>query len=157
MSVRRAAVGVLIAAGALAVVAGIATAKLKTRSDSTTIAADGNGSATAKCPRGSEAVAGGFSAPGFDPTFGAGPSNLPFTSKRTSDRRWKTQAHNFGSTESGRLISYAYCNTHQPGLKVRSKRRLLSAGDPGSATATCPSGSEAVSGGFGSPDADGSS
>jgi hypothetical protein len=156
MSARRAVVGFLIAVGALAVVGGIASAKLKTRSDRTTITAHGNGSATAKCPHGSEAVAGGFSAPGFDPRFN-GRSILSFTSKRTGNRRWKTQGHNFSSTnpQSGKLISYAYCNTHEPDLKVRSKSRVLSAFDPGSATAKCPRGSEAVSGGWTSPDAAG--
>jgi hypothetical protein len=154
MSARRAVVGVLFAAGALAVAAGIATAKLRTRSDTTRVPANANRAATARCPKGSEAVAGGFSAPGFDPAF-TGRSILPFTSKRTGNRRWKTQGHNFSSTQSGRLISYAYCNTHEPGLKVRSKSRLLSAGDPGSAVAKCARGSEAVSGGWTSPDAAG--
>ena len=152
MSLRRVAVSALIAAGVLAIAAGIATAKLQTRSKSTTIAADGNGKATAKCPRGSEAVSGGFAAPHFDPNF-SGRSILPFGSKRAGDRKWKTKGYNFASTQSGKLITYAYCDTHQPGLKVRSKTTSLQPFHPGSVTAKCPSGSEAVSGGFASPDA----
>ena len=128
------------------------TARLQTKSKSKTIAADTNGAATAKCKRGSEAVSGGFAAPGLDPTF-TERSILPFTSKRKGHRKWKTRGYNFANTQSGRLISFAYCDTREPGLEVRSKTKTLPAFDPGSATARCPRGSEAVSGGFGSPDA----
>jgi hypothetical protein len=152
MSARRAALGFLIAAGALAVVAGFATAKLKTRSDRTTIGPGKNGTATTKCPKGSEAVSGGFATPHFDPGFN-GRSVLPLTSKRTHGRKWKTRGYNFSDHGRGKLFSFAYCDTHQPGLQVRSKHERLRAGDPGSATAKCPRGSEAVSGGFASPDA----
>jgi hypothetical protein len=152
VSARRVAVSVLLAAGVLAIAAGIATAKLQTRSKSTTIAADGNGKAVAKCPRGSEAVSGGFAAPRFDPSF-SGRSILPFTSKRAGNRKWKTKGYNFSATQSGRMISFAYCDTHQPGLTVRARSIVLPAFDPGSVTAKCPRGSEAVSGGFTSPDA----
>ena len=152
MSARRFAVSLLVAAGALAVTAGIATARIQTKSQGKTIAADTNRKATAKCQRGSEAVSGGFAAPRLDPTF-TERSILPFTSKRKGHRKWKTQGHNFADTQSGRLISFAYCDTHEPGLKVRSKTKTLPAFDPGSATARCPRGSEVVSGGFASPDA----
>jgi hypothetical protein len=155
VSARRVAVSVLIAAGALAVAAGMATAKLETRTKTKTIAGGASGGATAKCPKGSEAVSGGFAAPGFDPTYD-GRSILPFTSRRVGDRRWKTRGHNFSeSGMPGRLISFAYCDTHQPGLKTRSKIASLPSGSPGSATARCPHGTEAVSGGFRSPDAAG--
>src|SRR5436190_15777548 len=134
MSARRAAVGFLVAAGALAVVAGIATAQLKTRSDSTTIPRRDNGNATARCPRGSEPVSGGFATPHFDPAF-TGRSILPFTSRRAHGRSWKTRGFNFSDHAVGKLFSYAYCDTHQPGLVVRSKRARVPRGGAGSATA----------------------
>jgi hypothetical protein len=152
VSVRRVAVSALIAAGVLAIAAGIATAKLQTRSKSRAIGGDGTGVAAAKCPRGSEAVSGGFAAPHFDPSFD-GRSILPFRSKRAGDRKWKTRGYNFSPTQPGRLISFAYCDTNQPGLKVRWQSLRLHSLRPGSATAKCPRGSEAVSGGFASPDA----
>ena len=100
-------------------------------------------------------MAGGFAAPGFDPTYD-GRSILPFTSKRVGDRRWKTRGHNFSeSGQRGRLISFAYCDTHQPALSFRTKIVSLRSGSPGAATARCPRGTEAVSGGFRSPDAAG--
>jgi hypothetical protein len=155
MSARRVAVSVLIAAAAFALIVGIATGRIATRSKSTRIAGGANGGASAKCPKGSEAVAGGFAAPGFDPTYN-GRSILPFTSKRVGNRRWKTRSHNFSENgERGRLISFAYCDTHQPGLSFRTRIVSLRSGSPGSATARCPRGSEAVSGGFRSPDAAG--
>jgi hypothetical protein len=152
VSPRRVAATALIAAGIVAIAAGMATAKLQTRSKGTRIAGDGNGAAAAKCPRGSEAVSGGFAAPRFDPTF-SGRSILPFSSKRAGNRKWKTKGYNFSPAQSGRLISFAYCETRQPRLSFRSTTVRLSKLHPGSATATCPSRSEAVSGGFASPDA----
>ena len=152
MSARRITVTALIAAGVVAIAAAMATAKLQTRSKSTRIAADGNGAAAAKCPRGSEAVAGGFAAPRFDPSFD-GRSILPFSSKRAGNRKWKTKGYNFSPAQSGKLISFAYCDTHHRGLSFRSTTVQLPKLHPGKAIAKCPSGSEAVSGGFASPDA----
>jgi hypothetical protein len=138
---------------------GIAVAKLTVESAATDVAPNQKGSATAKCPRGSEAVAGGFASPDFDPLFN-GASIIHYDSHRTSDREWKTLAHNFGQT-SGELDAYAVCDTHSPGLLIRSKTRTVGPGGtkradpPGVRTlvAKCPKGSEAVSGGFSSPDA----
>jgi hypothetical protein len=155
VSTRRVAISAVIAAGALALAVGVATARIESHSKSTTIAGGASRGATAKCPQGSEAVAGGFAAPGFDPTYD-GRSILDFTSKRVGDRRWKTRGHNFSENGTpGKLISFAYCDTEQPGLSFRSEIVSLPAGSPGSATAKCPHGTEAVSGGFRSPDAGG--
>jgi hypothetical protein len=148
VSARKFVVGVLIAAGLIALVGGIATAKVKTKTKSTTIAGDSNGKVSAKCSRGSEAVAGGFTAPGFDPTF-QDRAPLPFTSKRAGDRKWKTQGHNFGDNPA-KLKSIAYCDTKEPNLRVESKTESVPAFTTGSATARCPQGSEAVSGGWAS-------
>ena len=155
MSVRKFAIGLLVAAGAVAVMAGIATARIKSESKTKTVAALSDRSVSAKCGRGSEAVAGGFVAPGFEPTF-TGRSILPVASKRTSDRKWKTKGYNFSATQSGKLKSIAYCDTQEPNLNVRSKTTTLPAQpSTGSATAKCPRGSEAVSGGWATPDGQG--
>jgi hypothetical protein len=70
------------------VLAGIAAARLTSESGSTTIAPQQNGTAAARCSSGT-AVAGGFSAPGFDPTARTGPAILSFASKRAGDGKWK--------------------------------------------------------------------
>src|SRR3954454_19768037 len=90
---------ILIAAGTVVVVlaamAAIAAAALSTRSKSVDIRDGHDGSTTAACPSGSEAVSGGFASPGFDPkAVGAG--NLVFTSHRVNSDQWRAQAHNFG-------------------------------------------------------------
>ena len=145
MSPRRLAVGVLIAGATFALVGAIAAAGIKTTSKSTTIVAQQFGTTTADCPRGSEAVAGGFASPGFDPTF-VGSGIVESGSKRVGDRAWKTSGFNWGLA-TGKEVGYAYCDTHEPGLKVESGSTSVPAYSNGSATATCPGGSEAVSGG----------
>jgi hypothetical protein len=146
---------------------GIAVAALSVRSDSTPVAPDEKGSATAKCPRGSEAVAGGFASPGFDPRFND-QSIVHFDSHRTSDREWQTQGHNFGEGGAdpmkvpvdGEMDAYAVCDSKSPPILVKSKTKSVSRfpivkrADPqgvGTAVAKCPKGTEAVSGGFSSP------
>ncbi len=146
MSPRRLAIGVLVAGATFALVGAFAAAKIKTRSKSTTIAAQDFGTAAAKCPKGSEAVAGGFASLGFDPEF-KGPAIFASGSKRVGHRAWKTSGFNFGGA-TGKEVGYAYCDTHKPGLKVESNGTSVPAGSTASATATCPGGSEAVSGGF---------
>jgi hypothetical protein len=146
---------------------GIAAAALSVRSDSATVPPDEKGSATAKCPRGSEAVAGGFASPGFDPIF-ENQSIVHFDSHRISDREWGTQGHNFGDggadpmkvPADGEMDAYAVCDSKSPPIVVKSKTKSVSRfpavkrADPqgvGTAIAKCPKGSEAVSGGFSSP------
>jgi hypothetical protein len=146
VSPRRLAVGVLIAGVTFALVGAIAAARIKTRSESTTIAADQIGSTTPRCPRGSEAVAGGFASPGFDPQFGDA-SIFPSVSKRGRHRAWKTSGFNFGGA-TGKQVGYVYCDTHGPGLKAESDSTSVPPRSIDSATARCPGGSEAVSGGF---------
>ena len=84
----------------------------------TTIASNDNGSAAAKCPRGSEAFSGGWQSPKNvtgDNAFFA------FTSKRAGDRKWKVTAFNDDNTNSHDLKVFAYCDKRQPGLVERSK------------------------------------
>src|SRR5207244_2022308 len=75
--------------------AGIAAARLSSESGSTTIAPQQNGTATAKCGSGSTAVAGGFAAPGLDPSAETGPAILTYASGRPADRKWGASGHNF--------------------------------------------------------------
>lgn len=146
MSPRRLAVGVLIAGATFALVGAVAGAGIKTESERTTIASQQIGATTAHCPRGSEAVAGGFASPGFDPDF-VDASILPSASKRGRHRAWKTMGFNFGGA-TGKQVGYAYCDTHEPGLKAKSETTSVPPFSIRSATARCPGGSEAVSGGF---------
>src|SRR5918994_2251551 len=117
---RRLGIGALTATGLLIVVSAGAGA-LKTKSASTTIAAGADGSVTAKCKKGSEAVSGGFESPGFVFPFDsiAGPSNFSFESRREGRRKLVASAHNSGS-DPGTLISDAYCDKDKPGLKTRT-------------------------------------
>jgi hypothetical protein len=148
-----------VAVAALLGIAGIATAALSVKSDSVTVDQDLKGSATAKCPRGSEAVSGGFASPDFDPRFNDA-SIIHFDSHRTSAREWQSQAHNYGDA-SGELDAYAVCDSKSPPIVVRSKTKWVNPTPPvvmrsdppgvGTAIAKCPKGSEAVSGGFASP------
>jgi hypothetical protein len=162
-----------VVAGALAAVllafAGVAAAALSVTSDSTSVAPEKKGTATAKCPRGSEAVAGGFASPGFDPQF-ENQSIVHFDAHRTSDREWATKGTNFGRggadpkvPADGEMDAYAVCDSKSPPIVVKSETKSVTAlpplvvmrSDPkgvGTAVAKCPKGSEAVSGGSASPD-----
>ena len=105
-------------------------------------------SVTAKCPRGSEAVAGGFSNPDFDNFQSASSADaFPSASKRVGERRWKVTAYNQGSGP-GTIVSVVYCDTAEPGLTTRTKDVSIADNELGSATAKCPKGRKAVSGGF---------
>jgi hypothetical protein len=137
--------------------AGIAAARLSSESSSTTIAPQSNGTATAKCGPGSTAVAGGFAAPGLDPTAGTGPAILTYASTRPTDGKWRASGHNFnnpspaparGIPGAGPLVAYAYCDKHDPSVTVRSKSSTVDPGGHASLSPKCPRGSEAVSGGF---------
>jgi hypothetical protein len=127
----------------------LASGALSEHLKAVTIQPQADKTATASCPSGSEAVSGGFSAPGFDPQF-KGASNIPFGSRRTGDDGWTVDGKNFGMT-SGTMFSYAYCDTHEPNLAVATKTRTIAGAANGSTAATCPRGSEAVSGGWQSP------
>jgi hypothetical protein len=129
----------------------LASAALSEHSKSVTIAAETDGSATAPCPSGTEAVSGGFAAPGFDPQF-VGASIIPFGSRRTGNDDWTIDAKNFsqGAT-SGKLSSYVYCDRHEPGLVKATKTTSIASQTNGSAAAECPRGTEAFSGGWQSP------
>lgn len=153
-------VAVIAGIGALAALTGVAAASLTTASKTVTVASGADGSTAARCPSGSEGVAGGFSAPGFDPTARTGPAILLFASHRDGDRNWDVAGHNFheaspspAATEpgSGQLSAYVYCDKSDPQLFVRSKSTTVDPQTTGSAQADCPTGAKAVSGGFADP------
>jgi len=129
--------------------AALASAALSEHLKSVTIPAQDDGTATASCPSGTEAVSGGFASPGFDPQFN-GASNIPFGSRRTGDDGWKVDGKNFGAT-SGTMSSFVYCDRHEPRLVKATKTTSIAAETNGSAAAKCPRGSEAFSGGWQSP------
>jgi hypothetical protein len=147
---------VLVGASTFFALAGVATARLTSESGSVTIAPQQNGTATAKCGSGSAAVAGGFAAPGFDPTADTGPANITFASSMSGKRKWQASGHNFHNpapspkvdTGSGPLVAYAYCDKHDPSVTVRSKSMMVDSLAHASVTPKCRRGSEAVSGGF---------
>jgi hypothetical protein len=145
--------GAIVTAIALAAIGASAVA-LKTRSASTTIAPADDGSSTAKCKRGSEAVSGGFESPGFVPPLDsvAGPAVFSFESRREGKRKIAASAQNSGS-DPGELISDAYCDKDPPGLRTKTASTArIDFLDDDSATAKCRKGSEAIWGGFDSPD-----
>jgi hypothetical protein len=132
--------------GALSVVAfagatALAGKGLKTKSATESIDPGENGSATAKCKRGTKAVSGGFEAE-FDP---AGAIVLTTESRRTSGREWGSTAYS-ASPEAGDLTSFAYCRDQK--LKTKSATTEVDPGELASVTARCRRGEKAVSGGF---------
>jgi hypothetical protein len=129
--------------------AGVAAARLTSESGTTTIAPQDNGTATAKCGSGSAAVAGGFAAPGLDPTADTGPAILTYSSNRPVDGKWQASGHNFSRADSppakgvpgaGPLVAYDYCDKHDPSVAVRSKSTTVDGGGHASLTVKCRAG-----------------
>lgn len=98
------------------------------------------GSVVAKCPHGSQAIAGGFASNG---------GIIALTSKRAGKRGWKVGGASIGNPggQSGPLTAYAYCKDPGPKIVTRSKDTTVSSAFRTS-TAKCPKHSKAVSGGF---------
>jgi hypothetical protein len=137
--------------------AGIAVARLSSESASTTIAPQQNGTAKARCSIGSKAVAGGFAAPGLDPTADTGPAILTYSSGLDGNHKWTASGHNFnnpmpspakGVPGAGPLVAYAYCDKHDPSVSVETRTTTVAGGGHATLTPKCPRGREAVSGGF---------
>jgi hypothetical protein len=110
------------------------------------------GSATAKCPRGTKVVSGGFDNPDFDFQGGSTGTNIrPYEMRKVGKRRWKVSASN-RSNNAGTLVAYAYCHDGKA-LKTKrvSKSLVLKPGAPrATAIARCKRSQRAVSGGFSS-------
>jgi hypothetical protein len=137
--------------GALALVVATATAalggnKLKTKAETVEVGPGEQGSATAKCPRGTKAISGGF-----DEDFRV-LDDFPNESSRTGGRRWTSEAFNSVFGDPADLTSFAYCRDE----KVKSQSTTGSVagtaepGTPAYATLAtkCKRGTKAVSGGF---------
>jgi hypothetical protein len=133
-----------VAAAAVVAVAGTAGAALKQKSVEFTVAADQETEETAKCKRGQGAVAGGF----FVETDGSGGLLPTFESQRDGKRGWNYRLYSSDATEA---TVYAYCDKHEPELKVKAATEALPDDSVGTVTARCGRGKQAVSGGFDAP------
>jgi hypothetical protein len=141
------AAGAGIVVAVLVVATGVALAGLSDHSKTKTIGPSGKGAVTAKCPKGSEAAAGGFVGAFSNPDG----KNLGFASRRTTARGWKAGAWNLDETHSAKLTAHAYCSKRPLHLKVKTAKKALGFEQQGSATAKCPRGTKVVSGGFAGP------
>lgn len=97
------------------------------------------GSVVARCPHGSQAIAGGF---------GTNQSVITLISKRAGKRGWKVGGVNI--TDSGspdRLVAYAFCKAPGPKIVTRSKDATVSSTFRNTSV-KCPKHSKALSGGF---------
>ena len=106
------------------------------------------GTAVATCPKGSEAVSGGFASPnsadqGRDATY-------PFTSKRVGDRKWKVRAINNDRQHSRKLKAFAYCDKREPGLDVESDQVAVPDNGKRTLDLGCRHGDKPLSGGYAS-------
>jgi hypothetical protein len=133
---------VLLSVSLAAVPAAIA---LKVSKRPATIASTAFGAATAQCPKGRTAVAGGFAAPGFNPD--AGPSIGRLGSTHAGNGSIRARGYNFGDIP-GDLVSYAYCALHDHGFRIRSASTEIEPQTMGSASTECPAGTKVVGGGF---------
>jgi hypothetical protein len=122
--------------------------KLKQKSATTTIPEDEDdiGTTSAKCPRGGEAVSGGF-VPEIADADGSD-FNFVTESRRTGKRGWQVTAYN-NSSEPLDLSAFVYCAKEKLGLKTKSAATETSSTNVNiSAKAKCPKGHRAISGGF---------
>jgi hypothetical protein len=114
------------------------------RSKSVTVDGGGHASLAPKCPRGSEAVSGGFES---DTPASNGLTDYAYTSKRAGERAWKIAVLN-PDMSSHDVRAFAYCEKHGPNLVSRSASRKVSLGKTATIIATCPKGSHPFSGGY---------
>jgi hypothetical protein len=125
-------------------------------SASQTVAEFDNGSATARCKAGTEAISGGFRGE-FDPAgvvSGESPQLQVYESRMRGDRGWVGSAYNVGAT--GNFTSFVDCRARGPKEESKTARvegtPFMGASRTGDATARCPAGTRVVSGGFDNPD-----
>jgi hypothetical protein len=156
----RLAVGGLIALAGVCL-AGPATAAarppLKTVSATTQV--DGptgtTASVTARCPRGTRAVSGGYEPSLMFHPNGSGTALLVNTSRRLGPRSWKVSAYQLGGGDQLSLTAIANCSRDLGRPMVRIKKRSVEAAqgnpnnpNPGNASAHCPHHFFPVAGGF---------
>jgi hypothetical protein len=116
------------------------------RSESSTVDPGGHASLSPKCPRGSEAVSGGFDSDA--PTAGTEElTNFAYTSKRSGDRAWKIAVLN-PDMSSHAVEAFAYCEKNGPTLVTSTASKKVPSLGTASITAKCPKGSKPFSGGY---------
>jgi hypothetical protein len=99
----------------------------------------------------SRALGGGFIAPDFSPQNNI--ATIRTRLVRTSRHAWGVSATSLGS-ETGGILPLAYCSKLKGKQVTAAASATVGANEPGTATATCPTGYRAVSGGFDSPNFD---
>jgi hypothetical protein len=150
--------GTLLACAVLALTPAPATAKKKhprpvLRGPVVTAAAAGNptsaageiSTAVANCPAGTRVISGGFEVPPI-----TSPTRMAITgSYRGGPSSWTVSAITGGNTAPHAAMALAYCRRSSLAItEATSTGTLSGATQPGSADATCPSGTQLVGGGF---------
>jgi hypothetical protein len=112
----------------------------KVRSKSIQLTPNTFDSVVARCPHGSQAIAGGF---GTDQTV------ITLVSKRTGRRGWKVGGFDIANSGSGpaSLTAYAYCKAPGPKIVTKSKDATVTGGLK-TLNVKCPKHGKALSGGF---------
>jgi hypothetical protein len=146
--VRRAAIGALVAAAVGVGTVGIAGGALKEKRAGVELEVEETGTPTAKCGKGTRAVAGGFDDPTFDAVAPPGSFAQTFTSRRASKRKWTSVITNGLGIDETTVFTYAYCSDTLPKLKAVAATITIPDDETRSVTARCPRGGEVVSGGF---------
>jgi hypothetical protein len=140
-----AATAALLCVGAGSALAGLAIAPLEPGFSRTTVKKDRHASTSAKCRGGNRVVSGGFAAP--DRAYaGGGPYTEILAAARKGGDGFVVKAQNFSSRD-GKLYAYAYCG-NVGRIKVAEDSTEVGDRKDGTATAHCPDGLTAVSGGW---------
>lgn len=133
-------------AGAVAAEAFTGLPPLQTQLANVELPKHGHVSVTAACRPGTEVVSGGFATP--DVVYaGGGPYTDVQGAYRDSDRRFIVKAEN-QAFRTGHAYSYAYCGDIGPVTVAKSRPVALGSFEDGTATAHCPDGLTAISGGW---------
>jgi hypothetical protein len=122
-------------------------ANLKTRSAPATFSQGEYGSVTAKCKKGTRAVAGGARSE-LEFADPESPIFVVYRSRAEGRRKWSSAAYSAGV--AGTLTSFAYCRDQS--LKRDTAEETVSAQETETVTAHCPRGMKVASGCFDNPD-----
>jgi hypothetical protein len=135
----------------LALGAGIAWG-LTTRTASTTVGPSPDASSkAAKCPQGKRVISGGFDNPGFADLTSGSPGLFAYASHKSRSRRWTVGAQN-DNNGAGTERVFAYCGSADSLATRWVSVTVPNAGTQHrTATARCPRGRQAISGGFDNP------
>jgi hypothetical protein len=105
---------------------------------------------TAKCPRRSHVVSGGYKvSPPFDPNGSDAGEIAVFESRRVSARTWRVKGENVGDATN--LVAYALCRSNRHGSTSQVANSAVIAAAVTSVTAGCPAGTHSTGGGFKAP------